>query len=68
MSIDFDDEEKATRICGCLDALGDLLGGQHPDFDPVARNLVHLVNLISEEAHRLLDIKDGPQRPRPVND
>ncbi|MBO9380156.1 hypothetical protein GG804_25645 [Sphingomonas histidinilytica] len=68
MDIELDDEEKASRICGCIDAVSDLLSGQHPDFGVDAKNLVHLMRLIGEEAHRLLDIKDGPRRPRPVND
>ena len=68
MSIPMDDEDKAMRICGCIDAVTDLLSGQHPDFSADARNLVYLMRLIGEEAHRLLDVAEGPRRPRAIND
>ncbi|MFZ5704907.1 MAG: hypothetical protein ACOY5R_06530 [Pseudomonadota bacterium] len=68
MSIEMDSEEKAMRICGCIDAVSDLLSGQHPELALDARNLVHLMRLIGEEAHRLLDVRDGPRRLFSVND
>lgn len=65
----FDDEDRALYITGAFDGLTDLIAGQTPGLSTVDTNdLACLMRVVGHFLHQVLDPKEGPRRPRPVND